>query len=194
MTHPLLVLHDLGEERGGAAWRDALVQGAWDGPWSAPDQPGHGGAPWEADYYEPAHLVMAPLRHLLDTGWRERPVIVAVGASADAGELLALGGKAAGVVVVDRPCMPGDVTPDESIGADYAWLRRLADDPAAQAPAPYGRTDPRTRLGLAPHHNPQYAARQRAAIPVPVLEVDRREPAEVLATVRQWWAGMSEAL
>lgn len=190
--HPLLVLHDVGDERGGAAWREALERDGWDGAWSAPDQPGHGHAPWEADFYEPAHLVMAPLRHLLDTGWRARPVVVGVGAAAGAAELLALGGRASAVVLVDRPTPPAGVTADEAISADYEWLRRVADDPEAQAPAPYGRTDPRTRHGLVPRGDAAYTARQRAAIPVPVLEIEGRGPAEVLATVREWWAAVGE--
>lgn len=191
---PLLVLHELGDERGGAPWREVLVQDGWEGPWSAPDQPGHGDAPWEADYYEPAHLVMAPLRHLLVTGWRDRPIVVGVGAYASAAELLALGGRAAGVVLVGRRPEPASVTADESIAADYEWLRRVADDTEAQAPAPQGRTDPRTRHGVAPHHDPHYAARQRAAIPVPVLEVSCGEPAEVLAAIRDWWAAQPDDL
>ena len=44
---PLLVLHAYGDPRGGAEWRDALaIDGEWPNAWSAPDQPGHGDAPW----------------------------------------------------------------------------------------------------------------------------------------------------
>lgn len=185
--NPLLVLHDLGDEQGGAAWREALVADGWNGAWSAPDQPGHGTAPWETDFYEGAHLVMAPLRHLLDTGWRERPVIAGIGASATAAELLALGGKAAGVVLVDEPLAPGFDTPEQCQGAEYDWLRTIGNDPDAQAPPPVGRTDPRTRHGVTPRFDPAYASQQRAAVPVPVLQVGRGEPAEVLVAVRDWW-------
>ena len=184
---PLLVLHRLGEERGGAAWRDALVRDGWPGPWSAPDQPGHADAPWEADYYEAAHLVMAPLRHLHETEWSEHPVVVAVGVQSVAVELLALGGRAAAVVLVDKPTGPWLGDADEIQRAEYAWLRVLADDPESQAPAPYGRTDPRTRHGCTPRHDPAYAAKQRAAVSVPVLELEAASPPEVLATVRTWW-------
>jgi hypothetical protein len=188
---PLLVLHRLGDERGGAEWRDALVQEGWSGPWSAPDQPGHADAPWEADFYDPSHLVIAPLRHLHETEWSERPVVVAVGVQSSAAMFLALGGRAAAIVLVDQPeAGPDDV--EEVQRAEYAWLRGLADDPEAQAPAPYGRTDPRTRHGCAPRLDAEYTARQLAAIAVPVLELDAEDPPKVLAAVRDWWASQAD--
>ena len=184
---PLLVLHALGDARGGASWREALTADGWDGPWSAPDQPGHGDAPWEADFYEGAHLVIAPFRHLVETGWRTRPVVVAVGVQAAAAELLALGGRTAGIALVDEPRGPLPADAAASQRAEYAWLREVADDADAQAAAPYGRTDPRTRHGITPRHDARYAEAQRAAVPVPVLELEAAEPAEVLAKVREWW-------
>ena len=189
---PLLVLHRLGDERGGAAWRDALVQDGWSGPWSAPDQPGHADAPWEADFYDPSHLVIAPLRHLHETEWSERPVVVAVGVQSSAAMYLALGGRAAAIVLVDQPG-PGPDDVEEVQRAEYAWLRGLADDPEAQAPAPYGRTDPRTRHGCTPRFDAEYAATQRAAITVPVLELEAASPPDVLARVRTWWASAGNA-
>jgi len=189
---PLLVLHRLGDERGAAEWRDALVRDGWRGPWSAPDQPGHADAPWEADFYDPSHLVIAPLRHLHETAWSERPVVVAVGVQSAAAELLALGGRAAAIVLVDQAAGPWPDDVDEIQRAEYAWLRALADDPEAQAPAPYGRTDPRTRHGCSPRHDPAYAARQRAAIAVPVLELEDDDPSQVLGAVRAWWDSRSD--
>jgi hypothetical protein len=184
---PLLVLHRLGDERGGAAWRDALSTAGWSGPWSAPDQPGHATAAWEADYYEAAHLVIAPLRHLHETNWTERPLVIAEGVQATAAELLALGGRAAAIVLVDKPDGPWPADENENQRAEYAWLRVLADDPQSQAAAPYGRTDPRTRHGLTPRADRAWSARQRAAIAVPVLELDAASEPEVLAAVRAWW-------
>jgi hypothetical protein len=188
---PLLVLHRLGDERGGAEWREALSTGGWSGPWSAPDQPGHADARWEADYYEAAHLVIAPLRQLHIDEWSERPVIVAVGAQSSAAELLALGGRAAAIVLVDKPAGPWPESAGEIQHAEYAWLRVLADDPESQAPAPHGRTDPRTRHGCTPRHDPAFAAKQRAAISVPVLELDAASAPEVLSAVRAWWESQS---
>jgi hypothetical protein len=189
---PLLVLHRLGDERGGAVWREALSSVGWNGPWSAPDQPGHAAAPWEADFYDPTHLVIAPLRYLHETAWSERPVVVGVGVQSTAAELLALGGRTAAIVLVDAPAGPWPERAEEIQSAEYSWLRALADDPEAQAPAPYGRTDPRTRHGCSPRHDPAYAARQRAAIDVPVLEVRWSSPAQVLAEVRGWWASLPD--
>jgi hypothetical protein len=184
---PLLVLHRLGDANGGARWRDALVSDGWPGPWSAPDQPGHADAPWEADFYDPAHLVVAPLRFLHEIEWSERPVVVAVGVQSAAAELLALGGRAAAIVLVDPPAGPWPEDAEEVQRAEYMWLRVLANDPESQAAPPYGRTDPRTRHGVSPRHDPGYAARQRAAIDVPVLELDDENPSQVLAVVRSWW-------
>jgi hypothetical protein len=184
---PLLVLHAYGDPAGGAAWRDALLAGGWPGLWSAPDQPGHGTAAWEADCYEGAHLAMAPLRHLLDCGWSEPPVVIAVGVQSTAAELLALGGKAAGIVLVDPFDGPWPEGADEIQRAEYAWLAGIAGDAEAHAPAPHGRTDPRTRHGLTPRADRDFADRMRAAIPVPVLELPAGEPAEVLVKARHWW-------
>ena len=186
---PLLVLHRLGAARGAADWRDVLTTDGWDGPWSAPDQPGHGTAAWECDYYEVAHLVIAPLRHLLDTGWREQPLVIGEGVAAEAAQLLALGGRASAVVLVGAPAVPDTVDPVTVQAAEYEWLRGVADDPAAQAPAPIGRTDPRTAHGITPRVDPGYSRRQRAAITVPVLELDDAPPSEVLAAVKEWWTG-----
>lgn len=185
--NPLLVLHAYGDERGGAEWRDALVNDGWPGAWAAPDQPGHGTAPWEGDCYEGAHLVMAPLRDLLETGWSELPVVIAVGEQSTAAELLALGGRAAAIVLVDGFDGPFPATAEESQAAEYAWLCAVANDPEAQAPAPYGRTDPRTRHGLTPRFDRDFATKQRAAVPVPVLEVRGSAPWQVLKTVHEWW-------
>jgi hypothetical protein len=132
--------------------------------------------------------VIAPLRHLQETAWTERPVVLAVGVQSTAAELLALGGRVAGIVLVDPPTGPWPEEADEIQAAEYAWLRAVADDAEAQAPAPSGRTDPRTRHGLSPRHDCEYADKQRAAIPVPVLELGGGDPTEVLAAVRAWWA------
>lgn len=187
---PLLVLHRLGAPRGAAEWRDALTIHGWDGPWSAPDQPGHGTAAWECDYYEAAHLAIAPLRHLQDTDWREAPVVIGEGVAAEAAQMLALGGRASAVVLVGAPATPETVDPGVVQAAEYEWLRGIADDPDAQAPAPIGRTDPRTRHGITPRIDPDYSRRVRAAITVPVLDLEDGPPTDVLAAVKEWWAGL----
>lgn len=184
---PLLVLHRFGCREAGAPWREALRDDAWPGKWSAPDLPGHGDASWDGDCYEPTDLALAPLRHLRELAWSEPPVVLAILQQSSAAELLALGGRAAGIALVEPRRGPSpDAVANQS--AEYSWLRALADDPESQAPAPAGRTDPRTRHGCTPRYDAGYAERQRAAITVPVLELEWSSPAQVLAEVRAWWA------
>jgi hypothetical protein len=78
-------------------------------------------------------------------------------------------------------------SPEDNQSTEYSWLRTLADDPEAQAPAPVGRTDPRTRHGCTPRFDAGHAERQGAAITVPVLELGWSSPVQVLAEVRAWW-------
>jgi hypothetical protein len=185
-VNPLLVLHRFGCEDGGAPWREALRSDAWPGEWSAPDLPGHGDAPWDGDCYEPTDLVITPLRHLRELAWAERPVVLAILQQSVAAELLALGRRAAGIALVEPRHGPSP-TANENQLAEYSWLRSLADDPDAQAPAPARSTDPRTRHGCTPRFDAGYAERQRAAITVPVLELGWSSPVQVLAEVRVWW-------
>jgi hypothetical protein len=173
---PLIVLHDLGEMRGAADWRNALDAGGWAGPWSAPDLPGHGEAAWECDYYDPADIVMIALRWLRERAWSAIPVVVAVGQQAVVGEFLALGGRASGLVRVDAPSVM-DLDPDESQRITFEWLRALADDSA----------DSRMPRRLPPQTDAAWSARQRAAISVPMLELDAAPETEVLAAARVWW-------
>ena len=173
---PLLVLHDLGVKRGAADWRDALDAGGWAGPWSAPDLPGHGEAPLGCDYYDPADLVMIALWWLRERAWSALPVVLAVGQQAVVGEFLALGGRASGLVLVEAPPVV-DLDPEESQRITYGWLRSLAGVGA----------DSRGPHRLPPQTDAAWSARQRAAISVPMLELDDAAPAEVLAAARAWW-------
>src|SRR5438874_1776331 len=81
-------------------------------------------------------------------------------------------GRAAGLVVVDRPAPPAESGADASQGREDAWLRAIANDPAAHAAAPAGRTDTRTRHGVTPRADAAFAAWQRAAVKVPVLDLE----------------------
>ena len=169
---PLLVLHRLGDEGGATAWRTALEAGGWNGEWDASDLPGH-------DYFDPADLVMAALHTSRGIEWAEPPLVVAVGSQFVVAQLLALAGRASGIVLVDVPPIL-DVDPDESQRLQYDWLRRVADDP--------GR--PR---GLPPFTDAPFWASQRAAIRVPALELPDNAPGDVLATVRDWWGDVTAA-
>jgi hypothetical protein len=163
---PLLVLHGLGAEAGAKDWRATLDAGAWDGAWEAPDLP-------DVQFFDPADLVMVALQFLRDAAWDEPPVILAVGEQFAVAEVLALGERAASIVIVDAvPVVDLDV--DECQRRIYEWLRGVADDPDAVH-------------GLPPFMDSAFWQRQRAAINVPVLTLEGGDPASVLARVRAWW-------
>src|SRR4051812_1870176 len=97
----LLVIHDIGDPRAGAAW-DELVD-AWPGPAMAPDLPGHGQTPPPigASYALPDAAVYA-WRAAESDGIPDRDVVVLGHTSAGfAAELLAAGGRASKLVLVD---------------------------------------------------------------------------------------------
>lgn len=169
---PLLVLHRLGDERGAAAWREALEADGWDGEWDASDLPDH-------DYYDRADLVMVALQTLRAVAWSEPPLAVAVGSQFVVAELLALSGRASGIALVDAPVVL-DVDPDEEQRLQYEWLRRYADDPGPHQ-------------DLAPFCDATFAAQQRAAITVPIVEMSNAAPSDVLARLRAWWGDVLAA-
>ena len=184
---PLFLLHRYGDAAAGAPWRDALEAGAWAGEWCAPDLPGHGDAPWESDLHEESDVVIPALRHLVAQAWATSPVVLAVGGSCTAAKLLGLGGRAAGLVLVAEFDGPWPASMDEALVVGHAWARALADDPVAVAPAPATGLDPRTAHGFPPRLDREYRAAQRAAVPVPVLDLPDGPPADVLAEAAQWW-------
>ena len=165
---PLVVLHDVGDERGGRPWRDAFVDAGWRGEVLAPDLPGHAGAPPpEGGQHEPgdsAYLVVPLLSRL------GRPaVIVGVGVNGWTAMLAGLAGKAVAVVLVDGTGAPW-VTPTEAIHRQRDWLRTMAADPEAIAPSPAGAPlDPRLRHGLPAHGSRRLAFRAAACLPVPLF-------------------------
>jgi hypothetical protein len=169
---PLLVLHRLGDERGAAEWRAALDADGWDGEWDASDLPEH-------DYYDRADLVMVALQRLRTVDWSKPPLVVAIGSQFVVAELLALAGRASGIALVGAPAVL-DVGPDEEQRLQYEWLRRYADDPGPHQ-------------DLAPFCDAAFAAEQRAAITVPVLELANAAPGEILASVRAWWGDVVAA-
>ena len=167
----VLVLHDVGDPAGGAPWAEAFSDAGWSGAVHAPDLPGHAGeAPPLGGSYNGADpaltgaLVVAGL-----PAGGPPPVVVGVRASGWGAQLLALGGRAAALVLVDGlggPWLDGTA----AVAADRAWLRRLADDPEAVGPAPPGAPlDPRLRHGVPPQADRGLAMRAAAAVPVPVL-------------------------
>jgi pimeloyl-ACP methyl ester carboxylesterase len=172
----LLVLHDIGDGAGGAPWRMAFDRAGWPGPVLAPDLPGHGGAPAPLDgVYELSDAALTAVRLFGEAGpGHEPPVVVGVGVNGWSAQVLALGNRAAGLVLVDGLNGPW-ADPATVIGSGRRWLRAIADDPAAVALAPTDGLDPRLRHGVAPHRDRRLAERAAAALPVPVLLVETAE-------------------
>jgi pimeloyl-ACP methyl ester carboxylesterase len=170
---PLLVLHEVGDPEGGAPWRSALTDAGWEGPVLAPDLPGHAGEPPPVDgNYELLDGAWLALKVLggLDDG--PKPVIVAVGTNGWAAQMLALGGRAAGVVLVDGLGGPWR-SPAEWTADQRDWMRAVADDPAALAASPPGAPlDPRLRHGVVAMTSRSLAEEAAAAMPVPVLVIE----------------------
>jgi hypothetical protein len=164
--------------------------------------------------YELADAAFVAVRTLADAGGDDRPVVVGVGVNGWPAQILALGGRAAGLVLVDGLNGPYQ-GPVAATAAGREWLRALVDDPAALAPMPSGASlDPRLRHGLRPHGDRALAERSAAALTVPVLVIEsprsalapaeRAEitdlmrsgsvvelaepgPEAVVAAVRSWW-------
>jgi hypothetical protein len=92
-----LVLHDLGDPEGGAAWRRAAPSSAW----AAPDLPGHGVAP------APRHGAYDPMGPVTLARWRlaahgvDGTLAIGVGQSAMGALLLAAGGACTAAAIVD---------------------------------------------------------------------------------------------
>ncbi|MHB8466622.1 MAG: alpha/beta fold hydrolase [Acidimicrobiales bacterium] len=163
---PVLVLHDVGDEDGGARWAAALEEEGWRGTITAPNLPGHcGEAPPEGGNYEMADAVWSALPLLDGTA---PPVIVGIGANGFAAQLLALGGRAAALVLVDGLGGPWQ-SATEWVDAQRIWLRAVADDEAAMAGAPLGGLDPRLRHGVLPVTGRRMAEQVAEALAVPTL-------------------------
>ena len=165
---PLVVLHDVGDAGGGRPWCDAFVDAGWRGEVLSPDLPGHAGAPPpEGGQHEPADsaYVVVPLLSRLGLP----AVVVGVGVNGWTATLCGLAGKALAVVLVDGTGAPW-ITPTEAILRQRDWLRAIADDPDALAPAPAGAAlDPRLRYGLPHHGSRRLALRAAERLPVPLL-------------------------
>lgn len=167
---PIVVIHALGDPDGGAEWRRALTDAGWNGPVLAPDLPGHGSTPARVGgsyEYADALLSILPLYASLDPDL-PAPVVVGVGLHGWAAQVLALGGRASAVVLVDGLNGPW-LTPVEQIAAGAAWVRALFDDPAATAPAPVSGLDPRAAHGVPTHGSKRLAIKAARAMPVPAL-------------------------
>lgn len=203
----LLVLHDAGAPRGGP-WRDAFD--TWPGRVLAPDLPGHAGAPPpEGGHHETGDAVYVAL-DLLRPEPPTELVVVGIGFNAAAAQVLALGGRAAGLVLVDG--LGGPWLDAEALDARHRELRRtILSTPGALA-LPTGPSDPRATL-VERAADREFAVRQAKAIGIPTLlvetpasttpdadelathfadarlvHVDDSSPGLVAAEVTGWWA------
>ena len=161
----VLVVHDLGTP-GGAPWRDAFRRVGL--TVDAPDLPGHGDAPPAiGGHQELGDVVFDVLEHLDGAA---RPSVVGVGRSGSAARLLALGGRASALVLVDGLGGPWlDIPERNRVLRDLR--RQILATPAALAPAAPGTVDPRTDLVLG-QSDRSHVVRSLAAVPVPTLVVE----------------------
>lgn len=163
----LFVLHDLGAD-GGRPWSDAFA--GWDGTVVAPDLPGHGAAPAPVGgHRELGDTVFAVAGHLRPVD-DPQPVVVGVGRNGNAATVLALAGRAAGLVLVDGLGGPWLDIPGRN-DAQREVRRRILATPEACAPHEPGTTDVRADLVLGPVDR-EHVVTLLAALPVPTLVVE----------------------
>jgi hypothetical protein len=186
-----LVMHDLGDPQGGAAWRAALPSTDWE----APDLPGHGDAP------APRHRAYDPSGPLTLARWRVAhhgvpgSLVVGVGENAIGALLIAGGGACAAVAVVDGLWGPWPDTPEERVEVMYAQVRGVLADPGSRQAPPSSGLDPRTAHGYALVSTPRQCRRFWGAIEIPTLLVETpasRTPVEERAERASWFGGPTD--
>ena len=160
----LVVLHDAGAP-GGGEWADAFA--AWPGTVHAPDLPGHGDAPMPVDgHYEPNAAIFAVAGHLAG----KPPVVLGVGVHGHPALMLAVGGRACGLVLVD-----GLGGPWLDVVARNERLRELRREilstPAALERHHPPGTDVRATMVL-PQSNRDHVVRVASQVAVPTLVVE----------------------
>lgn len=168
----MVVLHDIGDAAGRRTWTAALEGAGWPGDVVVAALPGHGDAPAPVGGdYELPDAAVAGLRAVTSVAGDGRPALVGVGANGWAAQLLALAGRISALVLVDGLGGPW-AEPTDAIDRSRRWLRAVADDPDAVAPAPETGMDPRLRHGLVPHGSRGLAHKAAIAMPVPVLLIE----------------------
>lgn len=204
----LLVLHDAGAP-GGGEWADAFAD--WPGRVLTPDLPGHNGTPPPVGgHHETGDAVYAALAELRPDPPDEL-LVVGIGRGGAAAQILALGGRAVGLVLVDG--LGGPWLDDDQLDRRQIEMQRriLATPEALALPAP-GADDPRATL-VVPPGDRGFAERQADAMPVAALVIETpasrcpdaadlvarmsdgelrsqpdRAPAAIAAVVTAWWA------
>ena len=204
----LLVLHDLGAP-GGGEWAAAFAN--WPGRVLAPDLPGHNGTPPPVGGQHATGDAVYVALDLLRAAVPDELVVVGVGHNGAAAQILALGGRAVGLVLIDGLGGPW-LAPADIETRQREMRRRILTTPAAMAaPAP-GADDPRATMVVGAV-DLAFAVRQAQAMPVPVLlietpssptpdaqdlvvhfteatlaHLDERDPVRAAHNVRSWWA------
>lgn len=160
-----VLLHDLGDPSGGAAWRAAAPS-----DWVVPDLPGHGSTPApRTGHYDPmAAAALARWAVGDDTDAR----LVGVGGNAHSALVHAAGGGCAGGVVVVDGLWGAWRTPAEEIDELYGTLRAIVSDPGAHGPTPPSGLDPRATHGYGVMSSAAFSERFWAAIHQPVLAIE----------------------
>jgi pimeloyl-ACP methyl ester carboxylesterase len=193
LARPVLVLHDFGAEDAGRPWRDAFDGVGWPGRVLAPDLPGHGQtpAPLGGNYeYGDAVFFVLPLLRELAPG--PAPVVVGVGLNGSSAQVLAVGGRASSLVLVDGVGGPWR-TPREGIRAQRETLRAISADPHAMAPPPASGLDPRTRAARPGGGSRSFAETTVAALSVPTLVLESPGSPLPLDDVRDLFRGAAAA-
>jgi hypothetical protein len=163
-----VVLHDVGDPAGGAAWRDALPNADWE----APDLPGHGAAP------APRNGAYDPSTAWTLARWRvaahgiDDSLVVGVGGNALAALMVACGEACSSVAIVDGLWGPWPEAPAERVDVMYDHIRAVLADPAATAGPPPSGLDPRAAHGYTVVATPRLIRRAWGCIEVPVLVVE----------------------
>lgn len=187
MSRELFVLHDMGDQHGGAQWRNA-AQDTWTGTVTVPDLPGHGATPSPPGG---VFVLIDPLvtvaQMFVNQPGSSSPdssdrVVLGVGDSGWSAQLLAIAGRCAGLVLVD-----GLGGPFRSIEASAALRRsRMQEQLRANLtgedrPATPERMD--SRLAFSPDsHNSLGVAEQAAdIIDIPTLVVETDQSATASA-------------
>jgi pimeloyl-ACP methyl ester carboxylesterase len=170
MNTALLVIHDIGDPRAGSAWQELVA--AWPGAALAPDLPGHAETPPPTGgSYALADAAVYAWRAAEEAGVTNGDVVVLGHASGGfAAELLAAGGRASKLILVDG-LGPGWGAFDEIVADQHRFLRALFADPKALA-APAGVPDPRLAHPFSSIWEPGFIHDLRSSISVPVLAVE----------------------
>lgn len=168
----VLVLHGLGDPRGGAPWADAFRAVGFDDV-LAPDLPGHGAAAQPAGgNYGMADAAFAA-GHVLASGVDlAQRVVVGVGQSGWSAQVLAVAGHAGSLVLVDGLGAPWRSTA-ERMERRRDRQRAILADPAAMAPHRGAGPDPRLAHRIDSHGDHALACRAAALVPVPTLLIEQ---------------------